>query len=233
VATSLLLYAAEFRDRLPQAQESTTVAGVPNPPTWHVKVWQNLMKRPFPKGDFAGDGTYDYLRGTVFECPQAERSRGGTGYIEYDHRKNGYALNISPPGTGRGWAVPMLLAGSAPRVQDCKMPSKVRDPGRTLLLIDAQGFYCEYYDRGSSINMIGAPGSAEIYLAQYRHGRYRDAWNAAFFDGSVRLLRFAEIPAAPISPTNYYVVRKSPGELVADPLVAGATKMFWTGRSAP
>jgi prepilin-type N-terminal cleavage/methylation domain-containing protein len=227
IAVALLIYSAENRDRLPQAQE---VSGLATSPTWHVKVWQNLMRRTFSAGSYAGDGTYDYLKDTVFECPQAEQSRGN-GYHEDDHRKNGYALNISPKGTGKGWSVSMLLAGSTPRVQDSKIPSKVRDPARTLLLIDAQGFYCEYYDRGDTLRMIGSPGGGDIYLAQGRHGRFRDAWNAVFFDGSVRLMRFADIPAAPIQPVNYYVQRKSPGELVLDPIVDGAAKMFWTGHS--
>jgi hypothetical protein len=119
------------------------------------------------------------------------------------------------------------------RVQEFKRLSKVKDPSRTMLLADAKGFYVEYFDRGSSVISMD-PGTDDVpagmLKALGRHGKTRDAWNVAMFDGSVRLMRFKEVPG---TPSQYYNggSRLSPAALIAKPDVPGETKFFWVGKA--
>jgi prepilin-type processing-associated H-X9-DG protein len=61
-----------------------------------------------------------------------------------------------------------------------------------------------------------------------RHGKYRDAWNVAMFDGSVKLMHFNEVPG---TPSKYYVSRLSPMQLISKDDVPGETKYFWVGKA--
>lgn len=226
IVSALQIYATENKGKLPPAQDAAAIGGA----TWHVKVWQNLMRRPFGSTDFAGpDGKYSYLARTVFECPRAEFSRGG-GYSEADHRQNGYALNISTPGTLGQNA--QMLAIQAPRIQESKLVSKPKDPAGTIMLADAKGFFVEYYDRGRALNSMdaGISNAGGMLNALGRHGKQRDRWNVAFFDGSVRALQFKDVPG---TPDQYYIVgaRLTPAQLLTKTDVPGATKKFWVGRS--
>jgi prepilin-type N-terminal cleavage/methylation domain-containing protein len=232
IATALRMYAVEHRDYFPAAKELGTGA------TWHVKIWDKVIGRKFPSDDFTGNGTYDYLRNTVFECPCADQSKyrgvGNTdGYSNTDHRANGYALNISTYGSygDNGMALPENLGGQQVRIQEFKRLSKAKDPSRTLLLVDAYGFYVQYYDRGSSlISMdLGTDDTLGGMLkALGRHGKFRDSWNVATFDGSVRLMRFNDVPG---TPSKYYTLRLSPSQLIAATDVPGETKYFWAGKA--
>ncbi len=233
ISTALLLYATENRQFLPPAEDGGPTAQ--GPATWHVRLWEHLMKRPFGTGPYAGDdGTYAYLRGTVFECPQAARSRVG-GFSTADHRNNGYALNISIVGnrgeTGLSAAVQLI------RVRENKKLSTVNDASRTVLLTDARGFYVEYFDRGRALNSMdaGISNAGGMLAALGRHGsssgvlRKKETWNIASVDGSVRAYRFAEVPG---TPDTYYVVgsRLSPRQLLNGSDISAETKRFWVGK---
>lgn len=226
IVAALQIYASETKGLLPPAQDAAAIGGA----TWHVKIWQNLMRRRFDSNDFDGpENRYEYLARTVFECPRADYSRGG-GYRTDDHRKNGYALNISTPGTFGNNS--QMLAIQAPRIQEAKIASKPKDPAGTILLADAMGFYIEYYDRGRALNSMdaGISNAGGMLNALGRHGKLRDMWNVAFFDGSVRTLQFKDVPG---TPDTYYIVnnRLPPALLLSKPDVPGATKKFWVGRS--
>jgi hypothetical protein len=119
------------------------------------------------------------------------------------------------------------------RINECKRLSKAKDPSRTLLLTDAKGFYVEYFDRGSSLNSMDAGTDDTLggmLKALGRHGKMRDAWNVASFDGSVRLMRFNEVPG---TPAGFYLVgnRLTPAKLILNALVPGETKYFWAGKA--
>lgn len=225
IVTALQIYVAEYKGKLPPAQDPNSIGGQ----TWHVKIWQNLLRKPFGSTDFDGpEGKYEYLERTVFECPRAEFSRGG--YSRDDFRKNGYALNISTPGT-LGQNAQMLTI-QAPRVQESKLASRPRDPAGTMMLADAKGFFVEYFDRGRAMNSMdaGISNAGGMLNALGRHGKKKDMWNIAFFDGSVRAMQFFQVPG---TPDQYYIVgaRLPPADLVTKPDVPGATKKFWVGRS--
>lgn len=226
IVAALQIYASETKGLLPPAQDPATIGGA----TWHVKIWKHVMQRRFDTNDADGpENRYEYLARTVFECPRAEYSRGG-GYRTNDHRQNGYALNISTPGTLGSTAQTVAL--QAPRIQEAKIVSKPKDPAGTLMLADSMKFYIEYYDRGRALNSMDAGfGNAGGMLdALGRHGRKRDMWNVAFFDGSVRALQFKDVPG---TPDQYYLVgaRLTPAQLLTNPDVPGATRKFWVGRS--
>jgi hypothetical protein len=102
-----------------------------------------------------------------------------------------------------------------------------------MLLSDAKGFFVEYFDRGSSLNSMDLGTNDELggmLKALGRHGKMRDAWNVAMFDGSVRLMRFKEVPG---TPSQYYNggSRLTPAALIAKPDVPGETKFFWVGKA--
>lgn len=234
IALALRIYATENHDYFPAAKELVTNA------TWHVRIWDKAIGRKFPTDDFTGNGTYDYLANTIFECPCADQSRARSsgagnndGYSNTDHRANGYALNISPYGSYGEAGMAAIYQFQQIRIQEYKRLSKVKDPSRTMLLTDAKGFYVEYFDRGSSlISMdIGTDDSLGGMLrALGRHGKLRDAWNVASFDGSVRLLHFNQVPGTPL---QYYNAgsRLSPAALIAKTDVPGETKYFWVGKA--
>jgi prepilin-type N-terminal cleavage/methylation domain-containing protein/prepilin-type processing-associated H-X9-DG protein len=225
ISAALMIYATECEGYLPPAEDSTLPQGRP---TWHTRIWQRVIGRPFQTDDFTGGGTYSYLQYTVFECPQAEGSRLGS-YSSMDHRTNGYALNISVPG-GYGENA-MANPFQQLRILDHKKPAKVKTPSETLMLVDAKGFYVEYFDRGRAQNSMdaGISNAGGMLAALGRHGKRRDRWNVAFFDGSVRFLSFDEVPG---TPDQYYTTgaRLTPRQLLSSSDVSPMTKRFWVGR---
>jgi prepilin-type N-terminal cleavage/methylation domain-containing protein len=251
IAIGLRIYATENHDYLPPIQ-SNDVSGTLV--TWHVPIWQYVLGRPFPTTDFTGGGNYGYLAHTIFECPVANQSMNtsggnGDGYSIADHRQNGYSMNATTFGTNGAAAQSQAWPSANLLVTESKMMSKVHDPSATMLLIDARDFWVEYYDRGSSlmssIDALGgnSPNEGGIIAARGRHGKLRDAWNVAFYDGSARLMRFNEIPCPPTN-ANYNAMggaRFSPAKIVSfvpGPSVnlspyyqADAFKKFWAGRS--
>jgi hypothetical protein len=199
--------------------------------TWQVAIWNILFRTPFTGTNYSGvGGTYNYLTNTVFECPQAAFSRLG-GYSVTDHRDNGYAINTDIRGTSGDTGMSAPESRQIIRVLEGKMPYKTRCACATLLLVDSVGFDVEYYDRGIALNSMdaGISNSGGMLGALGRHARTKDAWNAAFQDGSVRLVHFKDVPG-PAS--RYYLVggRLSPDQLLSNPAVDDATKMFWVGQ---
>ena len=101
-----------------------------------------------------------------------------------------------------------------------------------MLLADARGFYVEYFDRGSSLISMDAGFSdgGGMLTALGRHSRNKDSWNIAFHDGSVRMLKFAEVPGTPL---QYYNVsaRLSPNQLITQVDIPYETKIFWVGQA--
>jgi prepilin-type N-terminal cleavage/methylation domain-containing protein len=228
IASAMQMYALENRQYLPAAEEVPPAgSGVVGRPTWHVRLWSRLMKREINLTDYTGGGNYSYLAQTVFECPTAERSRIG-GYSTSDHRTNGYAMNISTLGRLGEPALnnPLQIV----RVLDHKKQSRVRGE-QTILLADAKGFFIEYYDRGRALNSMdaGISNAGGMLAALGRHGKRKDTWNIAFYDGSVRPMAFGEVPG---TPPQFYTVgnRLTPGQLRANPEIPGNTKWFWLGR---
>lgn len=194
ISLALQLYMTENHGWLPPAQDAGTAMS--DPVTWHVRIWEYLFRLPFTGTNFTGGGTYSYLKETVFECPLAAKSRLG-GYSTADYRQNGYALNISIP--GNFGQVAMAHPNQAIRVLENKKPGTIRDPSQTLLLTDAKGFYVEYFDRGRALNSMdaGISNAGGMLAALGRHGKYKNQWNLAFADGSVRLLTFDQVPGTP------------------------------------
>jgi prepilin-type N-terminal cleavage/methylation domain-containing protein/prepilin-type processing-associated H-X9-DG protein len=225
ITAALMIYATECEGFLPPAEDSAQPQGRP---TWHTRIWQRVLGRPFQTDDFTGGGRYQYLQYTVFECPQADGSRGG-GYANDDHRKNGYALNISVPGSLGD--VAMGNPFQQLRIVDHKRPAKIKTPSETLMLVDARGFFVEYFDRGRAMNSMdaGISNAGGMLAALGRHGKKRDRWNVAFFDGSVRFLSFDEVPG---TPPQYYNTgaRLTPRQLLTNNDVPPATRRFWVGR---
>jgi|GEM_PF-2473464 len=230
ITTALLLYSVENRGSFPAAEAAPGpgASAAFGRPTWHVKLWHILLKKPFPTEDFTGGGKYVYLKETIFECPTADSSRGG-GYSQTDHRTNGYALNISTP--GHFGDVAFGNTNQMLRVLEHKKVSKAKASASTILLSDARGFFVEYFDRGRALNSMdaGISNAGGMLNALGRHGKAKDSWNIAFYDGSVRNLRFNEVPG---TPDQYYSVgaRLSPSQLLSASDVGGQTKLFWLGR---
>jgi prepilin-type N-terminal cleavage/methylation domain-containing protein len=230
ITTALMVYSIENRGYLPAAEAApgTGAAAAYGRPTWHVKIWSILLKKPFPTEDFTGGGKYSYLKETIFECPMAESSRLG-GYSQTDYRTNGYALNISTMGSFG--EASFASSNQQLRILEHKKVSKAKAAASTILLADARGFYVEYYDRGSKLNSMdaGISNAGGMLAALGRHGKTRDTWNVAFYDGSVRNLRFKEVPG---TPDQYYSVgaRMTPAQLLVAGDVGGETKLFWLGR---
>ncbi|WP_428936720.1 type II secretion system protein [Fontivita pretiosa] len=220
IVTAFRIYAAENRDFFPPAQDADGI-------TWHVKLWDRVIGRRFPGNDYTGGGTYEYLKDTVYECPQAGNSRAG--YNQSDHRCNGYAMNLCPPGS-RG-PRSQTDANVVFRIVESKKLSAVRDPSQTMLLSDSVGFYVEYYDRGRAMNHMDLPGyQGGMVRALGRHGKLKDSWNVAFFDGTVRLLQFKQVPG---TPDKYYLQSAwlPPAKLVEAADINAETKYFWVGKA--
>jgi prepilin-type N-terminal cleavage/methylation domain-containing protein len=239
VSMALILYTNTNRGLLPQAETSD---GIP----WQVQIWQTVMRTSFSSTDITGGGTYSYLAHTAFECPTADQSKyvspisptapAGTppntdGYDNTDHRHNGYALNIDLPGTlgEKSWG--MIAAQEGPQITESKKLFAVQQTSEALLLTDAKAFYVEYYDRGDTIYYMdaGFGDGGGMHAAWGRHGRWKDEWNLAFCDGSVRSLRFADVPS---TPSQYYLVssRLNPDQLLSHTDVPTKTKRFWLGQ---
>jgi len=234
ITMGLFAYATSFDNFLPAAQE----VPVGTAPTWHLRIWDFMMNRPYNIADTVTP--FNYLTKTVFECPQAAliSKMGYGGYVTNDHRCNGYALNVSTPGILPNGTI--VTANTMPNVdtdetlrsEEYKRLNLVRNPSQTMMLTDAQGFYVEYYDRGASLNQMDVLGgnqyAGRMLDAVGRHGIDQDAWNMSFFDGSARLLHFNEVPGAP---ANRYssAGRYNPDQLLNATDVSADTKIFWTG----
>jgi len=251
IAIALRIYATENHDLLPPI-ECPDPSGIV---TWQVPIWQYVVGRPLPTTDFTGGGSYSYLAHTVFECPVARNSRVHTGtdldgYSTSNHLQNGYAMNATTFGTNGGSLSTSSNASKWPNTtlltNESKMMSKVHDPSATMLLIDARADFVEYWDRGQSINAMDVLNDLDeggIIDARGRHGKLGTSWNVGFFDGSVRLMQFHEIPCPPTD-ANYIaspLSRFSPNQIISfvpgpavslNPLYnADNFKKFWAGRS--
>jgi type II secretory pathway pseudopilin PulG len=245
VTLALLMYTNANHGCFPQAETAPTPT-VPSIP-WQVQIWQTVMRTPFSGSDMTGGGVYAYLEKSTFECPTAELSKyvspisptapPGTppnidGYDHTDHLHNGYALNIDLPGTKGdiSWNFP-ATSGEDPQIQESKKLTSVRQTSEAMLLTDAKAFYVEYFDRGDTIYYMDAGFSdgGGMHAAWGRHGRWKDAWNLAFCDGSVRMMRFADLPSVP---SQYYLVpsRLNQSQLLSHADVPAKAKRFWLGR---
>lgn len=247
MALGFLTYASSYNNFTPPATELPDKTLDPTgqtSPTWHVRIWDFIMTRPYSINDMSSP--YTYLVGTIFECPQAIYKNPFSdtdGYITTDHRDNGYAMNISTSGTiagtgGRPDVPPINNLSTANdesvRCQEYKFINSIRNPSATMMLTDAQGFYCEYFDRGATLNQIGVPNGSlsnagKMLNAVARHGAKHDTWNMAFFDGSARTMQFNDVPG---TPSQYYDLNNelSPGKLLINPSVSADTKNFWLGQ---
>src|SRR5262245_48071247 len=62
IVTALMIYATENNGYLPAAEQIATgsEAGISadNRITWHVRIWQRVIGRPFPSNDYTGNGKY-------------------------------------------------------------------------------------------------------------------------------------------------------------------------------
>jgi prepilin-type N-terminal cleavage/methylation domain-containing protein len=242
VTVALMIYANQYHGDFPPAEDTSSGTAVP----WQVQIWQTVMHTPFSLSDPTGGGTYAYLTHTPFECPTADLSKNispisltappGTpanvdGYDWTDHLHNGYALNIDLPGTlgQNSWSIPATI--ETPQIIESKKLTSVRQTSEAMLLTDAKGFFVEYYDRGNSLLYMdaGIGDGGGMHNAWGRHGRWKDAWNLAFCDGSVRSLRFADMPSVP---ANYYNVgaRLNPDQLLSHTDVPANAKRFWLGQ---
>jgi len=233
VTMALMIYSNQYRGDFPPAEDE--YSGTP----WQVEVWQNVMHTPFSLSDPTGGGTYAYLEKTPFECPTADLAKyiwsatppNNDGYDHSNHLHNGYALNIDLPGTlgQNSWNAPAQL--ETPQIWESKKLTAVRQASEALLLTDADGYYVEYYDRGDTLYYMdpGITDGAGMHHAFGRHGRWKDAWNLAYCDGSVRMMRFADIPSVP---SQYYLVsgRLNPDQLLAHADVPSKAKRFWLGQ---
>jgi prepilin-type N-terminal cleavage/methylation domain-containing protein len=232
ITMAMMMYGGDYNGLLPPAQY---LPSDPNGTPWHVAVWQQVMHTPFSLSDVTGGGTYSYLAHTPFECPCAALSReidspNPDGYDSNDHRKNGYALNIDLPGSGgqATAAVPGTVS-EAPQIGESKKPQAVQFASDALLLADSKDFYIEYYDHGENeLQMSVGFGNGGLLSAIGRHGKFRDAWNLAFCDGSVRTLRWQDFPQIP---DKYYLAGAylGPAQLLKATDVPSSAKRFWLG----
>ena len=222
IAFGLVLYSQDFDGYLPAAQDINNI-------TFHLAIWQNVFRQPFPGGDPTGGGNYGYLKGTTFQCPRV--GDGIDGLSTTDYRNNGYAMNISMRGTGGNlaWTNPFQTL----RVQQYQRISLIRNGSATLLLTDATGFYVEYYNRGWTINEMDAGFSAGggMWTAVRHGGAKPNAWNMAMVDGSASTMQFSQVPGAPAA--SFYNVggQLPPGIFYAQTNVDSTAKQFWTGVS--
>jgi prepilin-type N-terminal cleavage/methylation domain-containing protein len=240
VTVALMIYANGNHSDFPPATDQTN--GYP----WQEAIWTTVMRTPFSTSDPTGGGVYAYLQGTPFECPTADLGKyvspisstapAGTppnvdGYDHTNHLHNGYALNIDLPGTLGATSWNMIAANETPQLVESKRLTSVRQTSEALLLTDAVGYYVEYYDRGNSLLYMDAGFSTGggMHDAWGRHGRFKDAWNLAYCDGSVRMMRYADVPSVP---TQYYDVsnRLNPYQLLSHTDVPSNAKRFWTGQ---
>jgi prepilin-type N-terminal cleavage/methylation domain-containing protein len=232
VTMAMMMYANDYHGLLPPAQFP---AANPNGTIWQVAVWQQVMHTPFSLSDPTGGGTYSFLMHTPFECPCAALSKSidppnPDGYDSNDHRNNGYALNIDLPGSGGQNTANVPGTNEGPQIGESKKPGSTQFCSDALLLADSKAYYIEYYDRGANELQMGIAGAGGGMLnAIGRHGKFRDAWNLAFCDGSVRTLRWADIPK---TPDQYYLqpARLGPTQLLNATDVASVTKRFWLGK---
>lgn len=245
ITIALMIYCNQSRGDFPPA-ETPAPAGQTTATPWQVAVWENVMHSPFSLTDPTGGGTYSYLQHTPFECPTADLSKyispisttappgtppNNDGYDYTDHLHNGYALNIDLPGTlgQNSWNIPATI--ETPQIIESKKLPAVRHASEALLLTDAKGFFVEYYDRGNSLDYMdaGFGDGGGMHDAWGRHGVWKDAWNLAFCDGSVRMMRFADVPSVP---SQYYNVgaRLNPDQLLSHTDVSSSAKRFWVGQ---
>ncbi len=194
---------------------------------WQAAIWENVTNTDLDDTQLRINSKHDYLRETVFECPQSLAQQ--VGYSETDHRHNGYGINNGVIGV-RGNVG--LQKSTDERKREAKRMDLIDSPASTLLLADSTRPAIEYYDRGSSENSI-ALGDQAMLGAKGRHGEQLDRvkWNIAFYDGSARLMLFNDIPATPLA---YYNAsrRVTPWDLLGADDVERTTKVFWTGQGS-
>jgi prepilin-type N-terminal cleavage/methylation domain-containing protein len=235
VTLAMIMYANDYHGLLPPAVFPPNSTA---PTPWHVEVWQQVMHTPFSIADITGGGTYSYLAHTPFECPCAALSKeidppNPDGYDSNDHRANGYALNIYLPGSGGQNTANIPGSGEASEFAlsgESKKPYAVQFLSDALLLADSKNYFMGYFDRGSSENQMSLSfADGGMLSAIGRHGKFRDAWNLAFCDGSVRSLRWRDFPAVP---NNYYLgpARLGPTQFLQATDVPSAAKRMWLGK---
>ena len=170
ITQALQIYATENNGLLPPAMDNNRVP-------WQAKLFPILFHTT-PQN--ASDPTYSYVTNTIFECPQAAISRNVQGpqggYSETNHLMNGYALNSDIPGMSGETGMNAPQSYAIIRRLECKRPYKCLCPSATMILTDSQGYYVEYYNRGSALNSMDAGFSFQggMLGALGRHGRLRD-----------------------------------------------------------
>jgi len=232
ITVGLLSYAQENKSHLPAAL-STPVADLSNRRAhWQVSAWSFITSDPPDAA--ALTSPYEYLQGTVFECPSAEDGRGG--YNIGNHLANGYGMNISfvnntgfgqpgSPGTG-------MYASDIERQLHYQRADLIDSPAGTMLMTDNESFYAEYWHRGARPNQIGILGGPAMQGALERHGDTR--WNIAKFDGSAAGTEFEDVPGVGNDALYNAGAALSPGVLLGGPddIVPRETKIFWAGRAS-
>ena len=225
ITVGLLTYSEDYKGQVPPAMsdiEPTLGRRVP----YQVSVWNYITEDQLDNTKL--DAPHEYLEGTAFECPSAEEGFGG---YNPDHIKNGYGLNIMPPGTRHN----SFDANKDERQKESKRADLVETPSTTMILTDNVNFYVEWHHRGSSINVRVAAGDAEMPLARGRHGD--PSWNMARFDGGASTTHFDEVPG-PENESWYGVQYRSgiytPGFILDAPsnYASRSFKTFWIGKTS-
>lgn len=233
ISIGLLSYAQDNKSFLPAAW-SDPIASLSNKRAfWQTTVWTYITSDALDTTKL--NSPYDYLVDTVFECPSAEDGRGG--YNNGNHLANGYGMNISlvtnkgigapgSPGTG-------LFATDQERQRWYQREDLVVTSSATMLLIDNESFYAEYWHRGAQPNQIGILGGPAMQGALERHGEQK--WNITKLDGSTSTTDFFDVPGVTNNALYNSSAALSPGMLVSGPasVVPKETKMFWVGRESP
>lgn len=227
ITIGLLTYAQSNRELLPPAMSEKRPALGNKSVPYQVGVWSYVTDDALRTEDL--DPPYEYLAGTVFECPSAEDGRSG--YSNLNHLKNGYGLNVMPLGTNPN----SLDASLNFRQEESKRADLIETLSTTMLLTDNASFYVEWFHRSNAPTDL-ANGDKEMILAMQRHGPQN--WNIAHFDGSASATDFYDVPG----PTNssLYAAAASSGGLYTPGLmldqneadVSRDFKLFWIGRTS-
>lgn len=227
----LLSYAQDNRGYLPAAW-SDPIASLSNKRAyWQTTIWTYITSDKIDLNKL--NSPYEYLEGTVFECPSAEDGRGG--YNIGNHLANGYGMNISMvthKGIGEPGPKTGLFATDQERQRWYQREDLVVTSSATMILTDNESFYAEYWHRGSQPNQIGILGGPAMQGALERHGP--QSWNIAKLDGSVSGTDFYDVPGVSNASLYNAGAAVSPGILVggSDDLVPKETKLFWIGRDS-
>jgi prepilin-type N-terminal cleavage/methylation domain-containing protein len=226
-----LSYAQANKESLPAAL-STPVAELSNRRVhWQTSIWSYVTSDPPEADDLISP--YDYLVGTVFECPSAEDGRGG--YNDGNHLANGYGLNISlvsDRGIGEAASQTGLYATAQERQKYYQRVDLIDSPANTMIMSDNETFYVEYWHRGARPNQIGILGGPAMQGALERHGE--QSWNIARFDGSAAGTDFFDVPGVTNDALYNTAAALVPGVLLGGPdnIVPKETKIYWIGRGS-